>query len=237
MPGGESDMAIAERAKDLLRTRGRIPVFPLPDLVFFPHTELPLHVFEPRYRAMTEDVLSGDRLIAMALLKPGWEGNYDGSPQVHPIACAGLVEDEIRLPDGRYNIRLRGLSRVEILEFVQDRPYRIASVRVLPDLNEEGGPNAEEEKRNLVRSCSSLLQEMSGQPGPAFTVDGEVPLASLVNSLCQSLALDSETKQVLLDMGDVVLRGRALVSILNERWRSIALHEAGRRTTPEGGVH
>jgi len=68
------------RALEALRTRGTIPVFPLPDLVFFPHATLPLHIFEPRYREMTEDALRGDRLIAMALLKPGWERAYDGNP-------------------------------------------------------------------------------------------------------------------------------------------------------------
>ena len=230
-------MVTHEGARDLLSAEGRIPIFPLPNVVLFPHASLALHIFEPRYRAMTREALQGGRLIAMALLKPGWEEGYDGSPEVHRIACAGLIEDEVRLPDGRFNIRLRGLSRVEILEFVQDRPYRVASVRILQDLNEGDGPEVEEEKRKLLSSCASLLQELSGRPdASSFALDGDIPLVALVNSLCQNLALDSATKQTLLETGDIVLRCRRLVSILNERWREIALLQATRET-PGGGVH
>src|SRR5258706_571818 len=141
-------------ALESLIVRGTVPVFPLPDLVFFPHAALPLHIFEPRYRLMVEDALRGDRMIAMALLRPGWERGYDGSPEVFPLACAGLIEEEVLLPGGRFNIRLRGLARVEIRSFVQESPYRIASVRVLQDRNEEDGPVVAEEKRRLLAFCS-----------------------------------------------------------------------------------
>src|SRR5439155_3670176 len=124
------------RALENLRSRGTVPVFPLPDLVFFPHASVPLHIFEPRYRKMIEDVLGGDRLIAMALLKPGWEQGYDGSPEIFPLGCAGLIEEEARLPDGRFNIRLRGVTRVEIQSFERESPYRVARVRVLADRKE-----------------------------------------------------------------------------------------------------
>ncbi len=230
-------MGIPEEATDLLRTRGRVAVFPLPNVVLFPHASLPLHIFEPRYRRMTEEALRGDRLIALALLKPGWEEGYHGSPDVFSIACAGIIEEEARLPDGRFNIRLRGLSRVEILEFVQDSPYRVASVRVLSDLNEEGGPEVEGERRKLLNSCASLLQEMSGDPGHAFSLDSEVPLAAVVNTLCQSLALEPAVKQQLLELGDVVMRSRTLVELLNRRWQEIVMLKASDGAPPEGGIH
>ena len=72
-------MAVPEDLNERLDAAGRVPVFPLPDVVFFPDTTLPLHIFEPRYRRMTEDALRSDRLIAMAVLKPGWERDYQGS--------------------------------------------------------------------------------------------------------------------------------------------------------------
>src|SRR5881409_1420478 len=149
-------MDASDRAIKILRARGTVPVFPLPDVVFFPHARLPLHIFEPRYRRMTEDALRGDRLIAVALLKPGWEGTYDRSPEVCPIASAGVIEDEARLPDGRLNIRLRGLTRIEIREFVQETPYRVASAQVLSDINELDGPDVEGDKRHLLASCAGL---------------------------------------------------------------------------------
>src|SRR5215216_1637862 len=91
-------------------------LFPLPNLVLFPHVMQPLHIFEPRYRQMTADALDGDRLIAMVLPRPGWELDYAGKPAVHPVACLGKVVAEQRLDDGRFNILLRGLSRLRIIE-------------------------------------------------------------------------------------------------------------------------
>jgi hypothetical protein len=213
-----------------------MPVFPLPDTVLFPHTLLGLHIFEPRYRIMTEEALRGDRFIAMALLKPGWEKGYQGNPPVHPICCAGLIEDEQRLPDGRFNIRLRGLARVEIRDFVQDSPYRVAAVRVLRDRHERGGPEAERDKRRLLTSCAGLLQEVSGRPGLPVVLDGEVPLAVVVNTLCQNLALEADVKWRLLALDDVRERGLRLAAILEERWRAIALRTAEEGGT-RGGVH
>src|SRR5687768_16067707 len=91
-------------------------LFPLPGLVFFPHAVQPLHIFEVRYRDLAADALAGDRLIAPVLLRPGWEENYDDRPAVHPVACLGRVIADQLLPDGRYNLVLRGLARVRIIE-------------------------------------------------------------------------------------------------------------------------
>ena len=93
-----------------------LPVFPLPATVLLPHALLPLHVFEPRYRAMVADALHGGRVIAVAVLLPGWEAGYAGAPPVHPVVGVGVVAREERLPDGRYNILLRGAGRARIAE-------------------------------------------------------------------------------------------------------------------------
>src|SRR5262245_6549171 len=89
---------------------------PLTNRVPLPHVMQPLHIFEARYRQMTEDALAGDRLIAMALLRPGWEANYADRPDIHRVACLGRIVAEQRLDDGRFNILLRGLSRIRIIE-------------------------------------------------------------------------------------------------------------------------
>lgn len=105
------------------------PLFPLPNVVLFPKAILPLHIFEPRYRTMMADALRGGQTICMALLKPGWEADYQGSPEVCPIGCVGRVVQHQLLDDGRYNIALHGESKVAIEGFTQDQPYRIARVR------------------------------------------------------------------------------------------------------------
>src|SRR5213082_1852536 len=93
-----------------------LPLFPLPTVVLFPNVFLPLHIFEPRYRDMVADALTGDRLIGMVLLKPGWESNYEGRPPVYPIGCSGLMTHVERLSsDGHYNIVLRGVERFRVV--------------------------------------------------------------------------------------------------------------------------
>ena len=91
-----------------------IPIFPLPNVVLFPNVFLPLHIFEPRYRAMVADALAGDRIIGMVLLQPGFEADYEGRPPVYPVGCAGVITHSEPLPDGRFNIVLRGLEKFRI---------------------------------------------------------------------------------------------------------------------------
>ena len=105
-----------------------IPVFPLPNAVLFPNVFLPLHIFEQRYRAMVADALRGDRIIGMTLLQPGYEADYEGRPPVYPIGCAGLITHSEALPDGRFNIVLRGIEKFRITAEDASRPYRLAQI-------------------------------------------------------------------------------------------------------------
>src|SRR6476661_4159704 len=114
-----------------------IPIFPLPNVVLFPNVFLPLHIFETRYREMLEDALKGDRIIGMVLLRPGWEGDYEGRPPVYPIGCAGVISHAERLPDGRFNIVLRGMEKFQIGGEETGRLYRIARVIALPEPSAE----------------------------------------------------------------------------------------------------
>src|SRR5947208_11923696 len=95
---------------------GKARLFPLPNLVFFPHVMQPLHIFEPRYRQMTADALAGDQLITMSLLQPGWEPDDEGNPPLFPVACLSKIIAHKELADGRSLILIRGLSRVRISE-------------------------------------------------------------------------------------------------------------------------
>src|ERR1051325_2941241 len=105
-----------------------LPLFPLPNLVFFPSTRLPLHIFEPRYRQMVADALDSDQRFGIVLLRPGWQDDYYGAPAVHTLGTLGTIEQAVPLDDGRYNILVRGDVRVRIIAEEAKAPHRMARV-------------------------------------------------------------------------------------------------------------
>ena len=101
-----------------------LPLFPLPGVVLFPGAEIPLHIFEPRYREMTRHAIEANLPIGMVLLKPGFQENYEGSPDIHPVGCLGEITACETLPDGRFNLRLIGRSRFRIVGEDRSRSFR-----------------------------------------------------------------------------------------------------------------
>src|SRR5260370_8583113 len=110
-----------------------LPLFPLPNLVFFPRTRLPLHVFEPRYRKMVTDAVAADERFGIVLLGPGWEGDYFGAPPIYACGTVGQIEQAVPLEDGRYNILVRGEVRFRVVGEVSREPYRTARVIIQPE--------------------------------------------------------------------------------------------------------
>src|SRR5258708_21493686 len=108
-----------------------LPLSPLPNVSPFPKVLLPLPIFEPRYREMVADALAGDRMIGMVLLRPGWDHDYEGRPAIYPVGCSGVLTHNERLPDGRYNLVLRGIERFRIVEEDHALSYRRAVVEPL----------------------------------------------------------------------------------------------------------
>src|SRR4051812_29131191 len=107
-------------------TLDALSIFPLPEVQLFPHSLLPLHVFEPRYRALARDCLAGSKMLALPTLEPGYEEQYEGRPAVKPVCGVGEIVESHRHPDGRYDLLLRGLGRVRIVEELPPRhPYRL----------------------------------------------------------------------------------------------------------------
>jgi len=187
-----------------------IPIFPLPNVVLFPSVFLPLHVFEPRYRQMVDDALNGDRIIGMVLLRSGWEGDYEGRPAVYPIGCAGVITHAERLPDGRFNIVLRGMEKFRITSEDDDRLYRVAHVEPLPEWPAD---RVRTEMRDERRRLETLLVP---QPeGPAERkVPTSMPDEDLVNALAQYLEFDPVEKQALLERDGILERCRSLIELL-----------------------
>src|SRR5947207_5190808 len=131
-----------------------LPLFPLPNVVLFPNVFLPLHIFEPRYREMVADALASDRLIGMVLLKPGWERDYEGRPPVYPIGCSGVMTHAEPLPDGRYNIVLRGVERFRIVAEDHELSYRRAAVEPIAD------GTLSPQDRTVIRSQRAKLETL-----------------------------------------------------------------------------
>lgn len=188
-----------------------LPIFPLPNVVLFPQVSLPLHIFEPRYRKMVADALDGDRLIGMVLLRPGWEGDYDGRPPVYPIGCAGVITHHDAMPDGRYNIVLRGVTKFRITGEDTSRPYRIASVE---SLHEPLADTERDEIRVARRRLETLLVPQPSGRGSDSTLPPAMNDEDLVNTLAQYMDLEALEKQALLEREGLLERCRSLIELL-----------------------
>jgi Lon protease-like protein len=206
----------------------QIPVFPLPDVVFFPGTVLPLHVFETRYRAMVKDALEADRTIAVALLKPGWEQHYSGNPDCFPIATAGRMEEIETTPDGRYYFKLAGSVRIRLGEVLRDAPYRLVRAEEIPELPvDESDPAIRRGKLDLLATQVCLVRALTGNDQPRLVLDERMSFASSVNAACASLPTEAATRQALLELDDLAERHRRACRILDEiLQRVVALKSA-----------
>jgi Lon protease-like protein len=187
-----------------------IPLFPLPGAVVFPGVAMPLHIFEPRYRAMVEDALAGDRVIGMILLRPGYEKDYEGRPPVFEIGCAGRIARAQRLDNGRFNIVLQGIGRFRVLDEDHGRAYRVARIEPIPEPGNEGraGELAVQRERLLAALIKGLART-GAEPIGAGISDAE-----LVNGLAQGLDLEPLERQALLECGDLLARCAALADLL-----------------------
>jgi Lon protease-like protein len=200
---------------------GLIRLFPLPNVVLFPGAMLPLHIFEARYRQMTTDALAGDRLITMALPRPGWESDYAGSPAIHQVACVGRIMAEQQLPDGRFNILLRGLMRVHITEEVtRPKRYRTARVDAIDELPCTDAA-VDTEWRDWLRTQAPELFQDHTELRERFLklVDEGLALGALADVVAFTVPFDAEFKQKLLEERDVKRRLEHLAQQLSAQRR------------------
>ena len=177
-----------------------VPIFPLPNVVFFPKMFLPLHVFEPRYKQMVRDRLEEDRRFGIILLQEGWQADYFGEPPVHNIGCLGEIETYERLPEGRFNILLRGIDRFELLRFVTEKPYRTAAVKLLGDLPFLLEQDQQIRARDtLLEKCLQYFKNVLGVEIEEDRLDREASLETVVNQVASILDIPAKQKQTLLE--------------------------------------
>lgn len=194
-------------------------LFPLPNLVLYPHVMQPLHIFEERYREMVEDALAGDKLIAMAVLEPGWENDYESRPPVAPYACLGKIVAHHKLADGRYNLLLLGMQRVRIdHELDPPRSFRQASVELIDDEYDfdavADGHTLQEKLVAVFRD--NLPCECETPEELDKLLSGELPLGLLTDLAAYALPLDAVVKQQLLAECRVSARVEILLSQVEE---------------------
>ncbi len=214
---------------ELARFSERAPLFPLPNIVFFPHTLLPLHIFEPRFRKMVADVIVSERLVAMARLKPGWENIYEEkTAAIFNTVCVGRIEVQERLPDERYNLILRGVGRAEILEEKQvDLPYRVAKLKLLEDhYPQHPVIDRNHRQRELLTAFYELYPVVNLGHVVHESLDTEIPLGQLCDVLAHSMKLETSAQEI-LDEVNVDLRS----DLLLQRLRKQAANKKGSRAT------
>ena len=189
-----------------------VRLFPLPGVVMFPHSVLPLHIFEPRYRQMTEDALSTDRLITIVQVRPPGEWETPGVPALERFGCLGRIFKHERLPDGRFNFLLLGRKRVELTrEVPSTKLYRMAEVRVIEDILPE---EPDESSPTELIKAFRALHKGDLDPDLNSLFDTELPLGILTDIMAQALGLSSAIKQSLLSEPRAVRRAADLLDLL-----------------------
>ncbi|MFZ5830745.1 MAG: LON peptidase substrate-binding domain-containing protein [Planctomycetota bacterium] len=193
--------------------QGVVRLFPLPNLVLFPHVMQPVHIFEPRYREMLEDALAGDGLMAMSVLAPGWEANYEGRPPLYPHACLARVASHHKLDDGTYNLLVLGLRRVRLLrELPPKRPFRSAEVEICEDFDgadRDGQSCLHRRLRQAFLKALPLLPQAQEQVEQLFGSD--VALGMLTDVVSYMLDISVSDKVRLLGEPDIHRRAEHIL--------------------------
>ncbi|MCA9515448.1 MAG: LON peptidase substrate-binding domain-containing protein [Myxococcales bacterium] len=204
----------------------RLPMFPLPRTVLFPGVTLPLHLFEPRYRELAEHCVTGDRLLALAALKPGYEDAYLDRPPVFEVMGLGRIVAEQRLPDGRWNIALRGLCRVEILaEHPPTASFREVHAKRLESDPRHVEPAALDRLRGTLIQLASRVQGVRQQLAPLFAASSD-PAA--LTDIAAALFVESfAVRRELLEQLSVAKRLAMLEELLAQVLLDVAFKNGG----------
>jgi Lon protease-like protein len=222
---------------EILEVPETVPVMTLPNTVFFPQSLLPLHIFEPRYRAMLRDVLSSNRLFAVARLDGARLDEPGAIEPPHRIASVGVVRACQEAEDGTSNLLLQGICRVEIREIVRELPYRTIAVRPLASV--AGGNHTQLEIMRLEALRLINLRRRLGTPAPKGmtqfleTIEDFDTFADVaVFNLCEDAAL----KQRLLEELDTRRRLQLFVAQLKHDIGQQRLRRKLQGHLPDDGI-
>jgi Lon protease-like protein len=209
-----------------------LPLFPLPGLVLFPRTVLPLHIFEPRYVRLISDVLEKEKRLAVAQLRRGWEKNYFGAPRTYRMVTISRILHSDRLEDGRFNILVEGIERAYLIDELRKKPYRLIRVRSVVDLMEdEDRGEVQEATRELLAMSEQLSEYLPKLRGSLTNLENtHLHPGIIADHLAALLVRDSYERQSLLEERDVLRR----IRLVNVQLRALlAGHEDARERASE----
>lgn len=219
-----------EAENDLEAACAELVIFPLPQVVLFPRALLPLHVFEPRYRAMLKDCLETTRAMAVALIPHRSDTN---PPPIARVAGAGFIVEHQALPDGRSNILLHGKARVSLEELPFVPPYRRARATILQEVHT---PVPETERVALMGAQAAFvaaLAKRSPDPGKSptggrvsFQLPRSLEIGAVADLSAHHLIVDAAERQSILEELDVRERVRKVTAALASQLSGI-LREGG----------
>jgi Lon protease-like protein len=201
-----------------------VPIFPLPNAVLLPHVLLPLHIFEPRYRIMTDDALSSNRLIAIALLKPCSEASYyTQQADIHSIVCIGRICREERLDDGRFNFLLQGMVRAKVIDENRNLVYRQARLEPIPPRS--GSAEAEMAQRRAIQKMiiSAPLSQFAARGNWLSLFEcPTIAFSDMLDMLASSILDCVDSRQKFLAQPCVIERSRMLMEVLGALSESVS---------------
>lgn len=215
-----------------------IRLFPLGKCILLPHATIPLHIFEPRYRAMVKDAVDSDGLIAMATFDgDDYQQDYEGTPPIRPIVCVGYLVHHDRLIDGRYNILLQGIARANIIEECEltEDGYRTAILQPTePSVMELDLEDQRQHLDELLRD--EHLQQLSCIRNIRSWFSPDLSTPVVVDLAWQAVSQDSEQRYASLAEPCVFKRFERLRQHLNRTRKTLALAQQMGPCTSETGL-
>ena len=199
---------------------GLARVFPLPNLVMFPHVMQALHIFEPRYRALFEEAIEDDRLIALGVLAAGWEDDYAGRPPLRSAACLCRIATHQKTDQGTYNVLVLGVRRLQLVrELPPKKPFRVVEADIVEDVESTTTPpGAAALQQQLL---DAFKQAMPRIPNAYEQLDqllgSQITLGMLTDIVAYTIDLGLEIKMRLLGECDVLQRTRLLLEAIAAR--------------------
>jgi len=211
-----------EAEGDLEAACRELAIFPLPQVVLFPRALLPLHVFEPRYRAMLKDCLETSRAMAVALIPHRTEAD---PPPIATIAGAGFIVEHQALPDGRSNILLHGKARVSLQELPFVPPYRRARATILHEIHT---PVPETDRVALLGAQTAFVSTLARRnPKVSFQLPRSLEIGAIADLCAHHLIVDAADRQSILEELDIRERVRKVTAALAEQLSSMSREGGG----------